>query len=237
MMKNSKHYFIIASILIFLSAIMFFIHYLVFGQALNTAYYSLMNLCFIPLNSLVVTIILEKLIDSKAKKQRMDKLNMLVGIFFTEVGCKLMRLMISADKEAKNAIKSFSDLDKIKTIVLNHDYKIDMNCIDLDILEKLLVDNSNFFINLISNESLHQHEIFTDLLMSVVHLKDEIVFIKNDGNGEINISHLENDILRTYKNIAIQWVYYLEYLNKSYPFLYNNAIRINPFKFEETIEG
>lgn len=54
---------------------------------------------------------------------------MLVGIFFTEVGCKLMRLMISANKEAKNAIKSFSDLDKIKTIVLHHDYG--SNYIDL----------------------------------------------------------------------------------------------------------
>ena len=30
---------------------------------------------------------------------------------------------------------------------------------------------------------------------------------------------------------VIQWVDYLKYLNKSYPFLYDNAIRINPFKF------
>ena len=69
-MKKIRYYFVISFILIALSAVMFLIHYLVFGQALNTAYYSLMNLCFIPINSLVVTIILEKFIDYRAKKDR-----------------------------------------------------------------------------------------------------------------------------------------------------------------------
>ncbi|MGL4912251.1 MAG: hypothetical protein ACRC3Y_07435 [Romboutsia sp.] len=231
-MKKYKHFFIVSIILILLSALMFLIHYLVFGQALNTAYYSLMNLCFIPINSLVVTVILEKLIDSKAKQERMDKLNMLVGIFFTEVGCKLMHLIINADKDAKNSITSFKDLNKIKNDISSHDYKIDMDCIDLTTIKSTLIDNSSLFVNLISNESIHQHETFTDLLMSVIHLRDEIIFMENDKYGEIDITHLENDIIRVYKNITIQWVYYLEYLNKFYPFLYNNAIRINPFKFK-----
>ena len=109
-MKKIKYYFIISTILIALSAVMFIAHYLVFGQAENTAYYSLMNLCFIPINSLVVTIILEKLIDYRAKKERMEKLNMLIGIFFTEVGTDLMHLIINADDNAKNCILCFDDL-------------------------------------------------------------------------------------------------------------------------------
>ncbi|MEG1409102.1 MAG: hypothetical protein RSD36_04605 [Terrisporobacter sp.] len=125
-MKNCKHYLKLSLILIATSAIMFLIHYLVFGQGVNTAYYSLMNLCFIPINSLVVTIILEKLIDYKAKQERVEKLNMLVGIFFTEIGCKLM------------------------------------------------------------------------------HLRDKITFLKNDKKGELDINHLEKDIIRVYNNIAIQ---------------------------------
>ena len=68
--------------------------------------------------------------------------------------------------------------------------------------------------------------------MSVVHLRDEIIFMEKDDNLELNINHLENDVIRVYKNISIQWISYLEYLNKSYPFLYNNAIRVNPFKFD-----
>ncbi|MGL5506392.1 MAG: hypothetical protein ACRDB0_00665 [Paraclostridium sp.] len=230
-MKKFKHYFIISIILIALSAIMFLIHYLVFGQAVNTAYYSFMNLCFIPINSLVVTIILESLIEYKAKQERIEKLNMLVGIFFTEVGSKLMHLIISADEDAKNSIISFEDLSKVKSQIGKQDYKINMDEINIEAIKSVLVQNSNLFINLVSNENILQHEIFTDLIMSVIHLRDEIIFMENDIYGEMDIRHLENDIIRVYKNITIQWVHYLEYLNKFYPFLYNNAIRVNPFKF------
>ncbi|CEN92556.1 hypothetical protein [Paraclostridium sordellii] len=231
-MKKIRYYFVISFILIALSAVMFLIHYLVFGQALNTAYYSLMNLCFIPINSLVVTIILEKLIDYRAKKDRIEKINMLVGIFFTEVGGKLMHLIIDSDKDAKNYITNFEDLNNIKKCLNEYDYKVDMNNIDLCSIKNILLENNNLFVTLISNENVFQHQIFTDLLMSVVHLRDEIIFMEKDDNLELNINHLENDVVRVYKNISIQWISYLEYLNKSYPFLYNNAIRVNPFKFD-----
>lgn len=231
-MKKIRYYFVISFILIALSSIMFFIHYLIFGQAINTAYYSLMNLCFIPINSLVVTIMLEKLIDYRAKKDRIEKINMLVGIFFTEVGGKLMHLIIDADKDAKNYITNFEDLNKIKKSLYEYDYKVDMNYIDLCTIKNILVEHSNLFVTLISNESILQHQIFTDLLMSVIHLRDEIIFMEKDNGLELNINHLENDVIRVYKNISIQWISYLEYLQKSYPFLYNNAIRVNPFKFD-----
>lgn len=230
-MKNKKHYIVVSLILVAISAIMFIIHYFVFGQAVNTAYYSLMNLCFIPINSLVVTLILERLIDYKAKQERMEKLNMLIGLFFTEVGYKLMCLIIKADKCGKNSIILFNDLDEVKSQVEKHKYIIDIEEIDLDKIMDVLLESSNLLVDLISNENIMQHEIFTDLLMSVIHLRDEITFYKNDKTDQLDISHLEKDILRVYKNIAIQWVDYLKYLNKSYPFLYDNAIRINPFKF------
>lgn len=232
-MKNKKYYIVVSLVLVGLSAIMFLIHYLVFGQAVNTAYYSLMNLCFIPVNSLVVTLILERLIDYKAKQERMEKLSMLIGLFFTEVGYKLMRLIIKADKGGKNSITSFNNLDEVKNQVEKHNYTIDMKDIDLDEIKDVLLENSNLLVNLISNENITEHEIFTDLLMSVIHLRDEIIFYKNDKNNQLDISHLEKDILRVYKNIAMQWVDYLKYLNKSYPFLYNNAIRLNPFRFNQ----
>lgn len=232
-MKNKKYYIVVSLVLVGLSAIMFLIHYLVFGQAVNTAYYSLMNLCFIPVNSLVVTLILERLIDYKAKQERMEKLSMLIGLFFTEVGYKLMHLIIKADKGGKNSIISFNNLDEVKNQVEKHDYNIDMKDIDLDEIKDVLLENSNLLVNLISNENITEHEIFTDLLMSVIHLRDEIVFYKNDKSSQLDISHLEKDILRVYKNIAMQWVDYLKYLNKSYPFLYNNAIRLNPFRFNQ----
>ncbi len=229
---KDKYYIKISFLLISLSAIMFVIHYLVFGRALNTAYYSFMNLCFIPINSLVVTIILDRLIDYKDKQQRMRKLNMLVGVFFTELGNKLMHEIIIADNTGDNTIKSFDDLDEVKKRVEKHNYDIDIEKINLEKTMCILIENSSFLVNLISNENIIENEIFTDLLMSVMHLRDAMIFYKNNKNGELSLSHLKEDILVVYKNIAIQWVDYLKYLNKFYPFLYDNAIKVNPFKSE-----
>lgn len=231
-MKKSKYYFIISIILILLSSILYLIHYLVFGQALNTAYYSLMNLCFIPINSLIVTILLEKLIEYKNHQDRIEKLNMLISIFFTEMGSSLMHLIIDTDENTKNLVNSFDDIEGLKQSVRNHKFNVDMSKLDLCSIKSILVNNNSLLINLISNESIHQHEIFTDLLMSIIHLRDEIVFVENNKFKKIDICHLKNDILRVYKNISIQWVYYIEYLYKYYPFLYDNAIRVNPFKFK-----
>lgn len=230
-MKKRNYYIKVSIILILLSATMFYIHYLVFGQAENTAYYSLMNLCFIPINSLVVTILLEKLIDVKEKKERMNKMDMLVGIFFSEVGYRLMHQIIKGDKNARNFIKSFKKLDEIEDRIIKYDYDVDINEIDIPYIKELLVSNNSLLINLISNENLHQHEIFTDLLMSVIHLRDEILFMEGNNSNLIDNNHLENDINRVYKSITIQWISYLKYLQINYPFLYNNAIRVNPYKF------
>ncbi len=142
-----------------------------------------------------------------------------------------MHLIISADNNARNSVLTFEDLDSIKKNLLCYDYKVDINQINIDGVKSLLIDNNSLFINLISNKNILQHEIFTDLLMSVIHLRDEIIFMENDIHNELDMTHLENDIVRVYRNISIQWIDYLEYLQKNYPFLYNNAIRINPFKF------
>lgn len=230
-MKNKNYYIVVSLILIALSAIMFLIHYLIFGQFLNTVYYSLMNLCFIPINSLVVTLILDRLIDYKTKKERMEKLNMLIGLFFTEVGYNVLHLIVKADRNGKNYIISFNDLNKVMNQVQNHNYNINIEDVDLDEIMDVLLENSNLLVNLISNENIIEHEIFTDLLMSVIHLRDEIAFYKTDKNNMLDFIHIKTDILRVYKNIAIQWVDYLKYLNKFYPFLYDNAIRLNPFRF------
>ena len=92
-MKNLKHYLFVSFILILISFIMFLFHYLIFGQLENTIYYSLMNLCFIPINILGVTLVFEKLVERRARIERLNKLNMLVGLFFSDIGFTLLKII------------------------------------------------------------------------------------------------------------------------------------------------
>lgn len=228
-MKKYNHFLLISAVLIFLSFIMFFVHYLIFGQLENTIYYSLMSLCFIPINILVVTIVFENLLEKKAKLERINKLNMLVGLFFNEIGYCLMSLLISGDDEIKALVNNFDDLDTVENLIETYNYKIDFKKIDFDSLQSLLIKNKEILIALISNPNILEHETFTDLLMAVSHLRDELVFRQGRPLSDDDKLHIQNDLIRMYKFITLQWISYLKHLKEFYPYLYKGAIQLNPF--------
>lgn len=228
-MKKYRNYIIASLILLVLSFFMFLIHYLIFGQLENTIYYSLMNLCFIPINILAVTLVFENLLDKRAKEERINKLNMLVGLFFGEMGYCLMSLIIESDEKTKNLVVDFSDLKVVETKIKNHKHTLDFEKLDVDTLTQLLIKNKDLLINLISNENILEHETFTDLLMAVSHLRDEVIFRNGQALTKDDCLHLQTDVIRVYDAITIQWVHYLAHLKKFYPYLYTSAIQVNPF--------
>lgn len=235
-MSNFKHYALISLILILTSAAMFLSHYLIFGQAVTTSYYSLMSVCLIPINILTVTIVFENIIEYKSKKDKMDKLNMLIGMFFSELGYDLMDLIIQADTEGANLISYFSDLKAIESKLKSHNHHINIDLIDIPALDKLINKNKNILVNLMSNDSILEHELFSDLLMAVMHLKDELLFAKTHNKDENSIHHIQGDIIRVYKNITLQWIKYIYHLEKFYPYLYKHAIQVNPFVSHDSLD-
>ena len=138
-MKSIKYYLFVSLILILLSFTMFFIHYLIFGQLENTEYYSLMNLCFIPINILAVTLMFEKLVERRAKLERVSKLNMLVGLFFSDVGFKLLNLIVAGDEKIQSLGLDFNDtksfIDKLKS----HDHQVVFEKINYPELKELVI--------------------------------------------------------------------------------------------------
>lgn len=229
-MKKYINFLTISIFLIISSLIMFILHFIYFGEIKNTIYYSTMSICIIPINTLIVTVVFEKLLEKKAKKERLNKLNMLVGLFYSEMGYKLMNIMVAASSSKVCCIDSFSDFKYILKEINKHKLTIDFNKLDYVALENLLVSNKDLLINLISNENILEHEVFADLLMSVAHLRDEVIFRKDKTLSPEDKSHLKIDILRVYKTISIQWVHYLQHLQKHYPYLFNSALQNNPYR-------
>lgn len=229
-MKDLKHYLLVSFILIFLSFIMFFLHYLAFGQLENTLYYSLMSLCFIPINILAVTLVFEKLVERRARFERISKLNMLVGLFFSEIGFVLLKLIVAGDEKIHALELDFSDLKTSDIKLKSHDHKLNFQKINYHELKKLVMESKDILSNLISNENLLEHETFSDLLMALMHLRDEIIFIKHKEQlSKEDCIHIEGDLIRVYKALTLQWINYLSHLKQFYPYQYNGAIKFNPF--------
>ena len=228
-MKNLKQYLFVSFILIFLSLTMFLIHYLIFGQLENTIYYSLMSLCFIPINILSVTLVFEKLVERRARLERVSKLNMLVGLFFSDIGFTLLKLIVAGDDNIHSLGLDFNDLKSCVNKLKSHDHQVVFEKINYPELKELVIGGKDILSSLISNESILEHETFANLLMSLMHLRDEIIFIKYTDLTPDDCAHLKGDLIRVYENLTFQWINYLSHLKQFYPYQYSGAIKFNPF--------
>ena len=90
-MKWSSWQIILGLFLIALSAIFYFIHYAVFHDSHHIFIYLLGDVAFVPIEVLLVTLIIHKMLSSREKKALLNKMNMVIGSFFSEVGRELIQ--------------------------------------------------------------------------------------------------------------------------------------------------
>ncbi|XRO75456.1 hypothetical protein ACO3TA_00845 [Methanocaldococcus sp. 28A] len=240
---NDKKYILTTGIcLIFLSILIYLIHFLIFGKIDYILSYFLLHLAFVPIEVLIVSLIIERILDYREKKKKLEKLNMVVGSFFSCVGEELLKIILKANIDnIKDYLKISEDWDnkmyeKTKKLLKNYDYNIDIEKIDLYELKSLLEKNKEFLLRLMENPLLLEHEDFTELLLAVFHLADELHKREDLSNlPKSDLYHLKNDILRVYRLLVIQWLNYLMHLKDKYPYLYSLCLRANPFNDKSVI--
>ena len=183
----------------------------------------------------------ELLIFKRDAQTRKKKVNMVLGTFFSETGYHLLDLFASLDKNIETIRKDLLlgmdwDLKKFSTAsqALNrHTYELDVQPVHLSDFNDLLAGKRKFLINLIENPALTENERFSDLLLSLFHLMDELNSRDRFSNlPETDIHHLSGDIQRAYRHLLIQWIEYLKHLKIHYPYLYSLAVRKNPFNLQ-----
>lgn len=224
--------------LILLSATLYILHIKIFNDFHHVAVFFLEDLAFIPIEVLVVSLIIEKVLEKKEKKEKLEKLNMLIGIFFTEIGLDMTRLLVKADSNIENIRTehmvnnewNHDNFVKCMNSTQSHKFNLDINKIDLNELKQMILEKRTFFINLISNPALLEHETFTELLMAIVHLKEELILRGDITNyDKETLKHLEDDVIKIYRYISYEWIIYMEYLKDNYPSLFVSASMKNPY--------
>jgi len=83
--------------LLVLSAIFYFIHYLIFRDPHHIFIYLVGDIAFVFIEVLLVTLIIHKLLSKREKRAKLEKLNMVIGVFFSEVGTHLLIYMSNTD--------------------------------------------------------------------------------------------------------------------------------------------
>jgi len=220
------------------SAVIYTAKFLVLGDPENTYYYVFNALGFLPINVLLVTVILNQLLSVRAKRERLEKMNMVIGTFFSEVGTNLLvRLSdrdpnLSSIKEDLVVGNDWSDADfaRVRKHLEAYSSGVTIDPAELVVLKEYLMKKRNFLLRLLENPMLLEHGPFTEVLRAVFHLTDELER-RDDlaGTPESDQKHLAGDINRAYRLLALAWLDYMKYLKNNYPYLFSLAMRTNPF--------
>jgi hypothetical protein len=192
---------------------------------------------FLCLQVALVTLILDRLLRSRERQAMLRKLNMVIGAFFSEVGTELLGRLAVTDQGLAEVRADLipqmswtdSEYGSAETAVAQHQPKIDIDVCDLVALKTMLVAEKPFLLGLLSNQSLLEHEQFTELLWAVTHLAEELEARASfDALPAPDRIHLTGDIKRAYALLTLQWLSYLQHLQSQYPYLFSLAARINP---------
>ena len=237
-MKKISWQIKVAAALVAASVFAYAVHYAIFRDTHHIFIYMVGDLAFLPVEVLLVTIVIHRLLSQREKRALLQKMNMVIGAFFGEVGTDLLELLADFD-EKPEAIRGELIVDaewpdrrfrSVARTVREHEFEIDSSRGDLDELRKFLSDKQNFLLRLLENPNLLEHDTFTDLLWAVFHLADELVH--RDDVTELPTSdygHLSGDIKRVYGLLIAEWLDYMNYLKGKYPYLFSLAVRTNPF--------
>jgi len=236
--KPDRWYLLLTAALVVLSIGFYALQLLVFSRPHDTFFYMLQDLAFVPVQVLLVTLILNDLMARRERGERLQKMNMVIGAFFSESGYALLRQLLAFDSDgdrladvlAIGTAWSDAEFAVARKSIRIYQPQIDSRSGSLIYLKSLLAKNKTFLLGLLENQNLLEHASFTDLLWAVTHLTEELECRKSvRALPQADLDHLSNDIKRAYSLLLLEWLNYVEHLRRVYPHIYSLVVRTNPF--------
>ena len=240
-MKRLNWLILVGLSFVLLSILLYLFHYAIFRDGHHIFIYMVGDIAFVPIEVLLVTLIIHRLMSDMEKRARLEKLNMVIGAFFSSIGTRLLNCFSDSDPGLDIIRKhlivtddwSQQEFSNVSERLRNYDYEIDVHRVDLEDLRSFLVEKKDFLLRLLENPTLLEHESFTEVLRAVFHLSEELES-RDDLRKlpDTDLKHLAYDIKRAYGLLVHGWVDYVKYLKNNYPYLFSLSMRMNPFDLE-----
>jgi hypothetical protein len=88
-----------------LSILFYTIDYFIFRDPHHIFLYLIGDIAFVFLELLLVTIVIQSLLDRKERQEKLEKINMLIGVFFSVFGLKFISILSAADPNIESLKK------------------------------------------------------------------------------------------------------------------------------------
>lgn len=219
------------------SALLYALNLALFKDFRNLGFYTLMDLAFLPIQAILVSVVLEAFLSRHEAQARVKKLGMVSGAFFSEVGdgfLKRLSLHDTSTAERRELMRVGTQWKKSDFIAAanasrNLGIRFSLKPADFAEMSAYLSERRDFLLRLLENPLLLDHELLTDSLMAVFHAHDELRLREDFGKlPESDKSHLAKDLERAYSTLIEARLLYLAALKSGYPFLYSLALRADP---------
>ena len=240
-MKHFSWQIFLGLTLIVLSVAFYFLHYSIFKDSHHIFIYLIGDVAFVFIEVLLVTLIIHQVLSMREKRNRLEKLNMVVGAFFSEVGTRLLAYFSDFDPKLDKIRKelvvtndwSGQEFSKASKRLKNYDYGVEIQKVEVEDLARFLSDKRDFLLRLLENPNLLEHESFTELLRAVFHMAEELATREDLSQlPDTDYEHLGLDMKRAYILLVHQWLDYMKHLKDNYPYLFSLAMRANPFDLD-----
>jgi hypothetical protein len=227
----------LAAVLVGIAVLIYVARALVFGHPGEMLRYLMDDVAFLLIQALIVWLVLDRVMRRMEREAIRHKLNMVIGAFYSEVGTTLMGAITSCDSDFDQIRPSVlvkqgwqgEDYAEAKRVLGSYDYSIELKPGDLPALKALLLSERSFLLSLLENQTLLEHESFTELLWAVFHLADELSLRPDLSRlPRADAAHIASDMKRAYGLLIAEWIDYMRHLQTQYPYLFSLAVRTNP---------
>ena len=224
-------------LMLLFSLVLYFIDFFLFGRADEIGFGFMSNVSFLPVYVLFVTLMIERVLKEREREALIKKMNMVIGIFFSEVGAPLIKDLLAFFPDGEELRKRLmitvrwheEDYRAAREFLKGHDIRLDSRNGDLPALKAFLAEKKGVMLSLMENPNLLEHDCFTDLLWAVFHLIEELQARRSLADlPASDLEHLSGDMQRAHTHLLMEWLSYMAHLQKDYPYLFSLAVRMNP---------
>jgi voltage-gated potassium channel len=128
----------------------------------------------------------ELFLARREREARIQKLNLIIGAFFSEMGIDLLARLTAASKFKKELLKSLQvdhhcspkDFRLAHQMVEHAELDVEISKEDWPEWRRFLRGKGDFLLRLLENPSLLEHEDFSHLLRSIFHFREELLHRK-----------------------------------------------------------
>lgn len=224
---------------VLLSVVMLLIHHAIYKEASYWAGFLLLHeLALMPLEFVVVTLGFEQIMEWSHKRENRAKVSMIESVFFSESGADMLRYLVCCD-DLSGELREVMDVQPTwgwkqvqaaRNNVKRYTYEVNPGKVDFFGLHYHLSTRHSYFLKVIENPALSGKEHFTDLLLHIYHLWEELesrtdLYQLTDEDR----AYLCTAANAVYRCLSIEWMYNATDILMHQPERLSHVLRTNPF--------